>query len=265
MCSLCYNFSVFKTKCVFALPIAFLLASAFAQEVPAPNPPSQPDSKPTNQNPPVKVNIINVCTPAEAEIKEIKDALKKIPAKAGFSPDFEVTRGRASAPGADPARYIRLRRELSSDAVFNIVQYSLSSDPKETQEVLVLKAKDPKDLLLVSIEDNISASAASPATALETDTPASHIKVERFGKSAIALARCENADQSRYENVFTEASKVMAAYRKSLGLRSMFRNELTWLSGTPSKTPTKEKTPKSVADKGEKSPPSAAAIPNPKH
>jgi hypothetical protein len=57
----------------------------------------------------------------------------------------------------------------------------------------------------------------------------------------------------------------MAAYRKSLGLRSMFRNELTWLSAAPQKASTKEKSPKPVAGKAEKNPPSAAAIPNPKH
>jgi hypothetical protein len=245
--------------------MAFLLASAFGQEVPAPSAPAKPESKPASQNPPIRVNILNVCTPPEGEIKEIKDALKKIPAKAAFSPDFEVTRGRASSPGADPARYIRLRRELTGDAVFNIVQYSLSSDPQETQEVLVVKAKDPKDLLLISIEDNISASAASPTTVLETDTPASHIKLERFGKSAIALARCENADQSSYESIFSEASKVMAAYRKSLGLRSMFRNELTWLSAAPTKAPPKEKSPKPVSSKTEKSGANrAVATPDPK-
>jgi hypothetical protein len=223
---------MFKIKYSVGFAMVLLLTAASAQEVPAPTPssPSQTEAKPATQIPPVKVNILNVCAPSDAEKQELADALKKVPKKAVFSPDFEVTRGRTSVPGADPARYIRLRRELTGDAVFSVVQYSLSADPKETQEVLVLKAKDPKDLLLISIEDTISASAAPPGTALQTDTPASHVKVERFGKPSIALARCENADQSSYESIFNDSSKVMAGYRKSLGLSGMFRSELAWLS-----------------------------------
>ncbi|MCU1305675.1 MAG: hypothetical protein JWN45_370 [Acidobacteriaceae bacterium] len=230
---------MFKTKYIVGFAMVFLVAPVFAQEVPAPTAPAQAEPKPATQTPPVKVNILNVCAPSDTEKQEIADALKKVPKRAVFSPDFEVTRGRTSVPGADAARYIRLRRELTGDPVFNVVQYSLSADPKETQEVLVFKAKDPKDLLLISIEDNISASAAPPGTALQTDTPASHVKVERFGKPSIALARCENADQSSYESIFSDSSKVMAGYRKSLGLTGMFRSELAWLSAAPKESSTK--------------------------
>jgi hypothetical protein len=263
---------MFKTKYIAGFVIAFSLTFAFAQEVPAPTPaPAQietkpetkPEAKPATQAPPVKVNILNVCTPSDAEKQEIADALKKVPKKAVFSPDFEVTRGRTSVPGADPARYIRLRRELNGDAVFNVVQYSLSADPKETQEVLVIKAKDPKDLLLISIEDTISASAAPPGTALQTDTPASHVKVERFGKPSVALARCENADQSSYESLFSDASKVMAGYRKSLGLSGMFRSELAWLSAASKETSTKSVT-KTPSAKNAKTAAKAAAPAPPK-
>jgi hypothetical protein len=244
---------MFKTKYIVGYVMAILLAPAFAQEVPPPAAPAQSEPKPATQTPPVKVNILNVCAPSEAEKKEIVDALKKVPKKAVFSPDFEVTRGRTSAPGADPARYIRLRRELTGDPVFSVVQYSLSADPKETQEVLVLKAKDPKDLLLISIEDNISASAAPPGTALQTDTPASHVKVERFGKPSIALARCENADQSSYESIFADSSKVMAGYRRSLGLSGMFRSELAWLSAPQKEISTKLDAAKTPSTKSAKS------------
>src|SRR6185312_11370526 len=89
-------------------------------------------------------------------------------------------------------------------------------------------------------DDQISATAVKPASALDADTPATHIELERFGKSSIALARCENRDQSTYEPLFTEATKLLAQYRKALGLRTMFRNDLTWLS-TPEATVTKPK------------------------
>jgi hypothetical protein len=247
------------------LAFAFLSCVAVAQEAPAP---AKPETKPSSQTPPIKLNIMNVCTPPDAEKQEIVAALAKIPAKAVFSSDFEVTRGRASTPGADPARYVRLRRELTGDPIFNIVQYSLSADPKEIQEILVFKAKDPKDLLLISIEDNISATAAAPGTALETDTPASHIKLERFGKASLGLARCESADQSAYESIFSDASKVIASYRKALGLRSMFRTELSWLSTAPKDSAAKSVSAKKAAGKTEKADktnkPAAASSSEPK-
>src|SRR5205823_3590411 len=119
-----------------------------------------------------------------------------------------------------------------------------------TTETLVFKAKDPKDLLLISIEDQISAGAAKPSTVLDTDTPASHIKLERFGKTSIALARCENADQSNYEPIFAQASKLIAEYRKTLGLRTVFRSDLTWLSAPEAAAATKEKAAKPTPKAG---------------
>ena len=206
--------------------------------------PQSPDkaTSPT-QKPQIKVNILNVCTPPEAEKQEISSALDKVPVKANFSSDFEVTRGRTSSVEMGPARYIRLRRELTADPIFNTVQYSLSSDRQNTQEVLVFKTKEAKDLLLISIEDEISSSAALPRAALDIDTPATHVRLERFGKSSLALAKCENADQSAYQPIFEKASKLIAGYRKSLGLRSMFRNELIWLDQKPQNTAKPAKKP----------------------
>ena len=187
--------------------------------------PQQPSS---DKNPQIKLNFLNVCHPNDAEQKEIAAALKKIPQKVSYTGDFEVTRGR-SVNDKETSKYVRLRREVN-DANFNNILYSLSVDEKNTSETLVFKTKDPKDLVLVSIEDQVSAGAAKPASVLDTDTPATHIKLERFGKTAIALARCENGDQSAYEPLFTEASQLIAQYRKTLGLRTAFRSDLTWLS-----------------------------------
>ena len=218
-----------------ATAVSLLIAvSAVAQE------PTQAPFQSGDKNPQIKMNFLNVCTPTEAETQELQAALNKIPAKVTYSGDFEVTRGRLISDKEGASRYVRLRRELTGDPLFGNVQYSLSADDKNTTETLVFKARDPKDLVVVSIEDQISATAAKPASVLDADTPASHIKLERFGKSSIALARCENRDQSAYEPLFTQATKLIAQYRKALGLRTMFRNDLTWLS-TPEAAVTKPK------------------------
>lgn len=185
--------------------------------------------QPSDKGPKIKLNFLNVCTPSDAEKQEIASALNKVPAKVSYSGDFEVTRGRTINEKEGPSKYVRLRREVIGDPTFNNVLYALSSDAKNTTETLVFKAKDPKELVLVSIEDQISAGAAKPAELLETDTPANHIKLERFGKTSIALARCEN-DQSAYEPLFAQATKLIASYRRTLGLRTMFRSDLTWLA-----------------------------------
>lgn len=189
----------------------------------------------------MKVNYLNVCTPSDAEKDEISAALDRVPRKASFAQDFEVTRGRSSMQDADPARYIRLRREFASDPVFSNVQYSLSTDAKNTVETLVIKVKEPKELFSISLEDQVSASATAPASVLDVNTPVSRIKLERFGKANLVLARCPGADQSAYEPLFTKASGLLAVYRKSLGLHTMFRMDINWLS--PPKPAAKPKSP----------------------
>lgn len=159
----------------------------------------------------------------------MRAVLTRIPGTPRYNPDFEISRGRTSLANAQPARYLRLRRELSNQSEFNHVQYSLSTDATDTHETLVLKVKDAKDLLMVSLEDKVSSSATSPSSLLDADTPVTHIKLERFGKPSLALARCEGSDQSAYAPLFKQASGIFAAYRKSLGLRSTFRNDLNWL------------------------------------
>jgi hypothetical protein len=113
----------------------------------------------------------------------------------------------------------------------------MSKDPQSTVETLVLRLRDPKEFHELSIEDRVSSEAASAATVLSSNTPASRIRVERLGKSSVALARCPEADQSAYESFFAEASSIMARYRKELGLRTEFREDISWLDeGTSHKT-----------------------------
>ncbi len=126
-------------------------------------------------------------------------------------------------------------------ALFSTVQYSFSTDPKNMVETLVFRVRDPKDLMQVSIEDSASA-VTTPAAMLTTNTPATRIKLERFGKSSVVLARCYATDtgpapdQSAYEPLFQSASTIVANYRGLLGARRMVPEELARLgAGASSK------------------------------
>jgi hypothetical protein len=211
---------------------------------------SQQAPEPSSNQPQVKVNLLNVCTPSAEEQKEIAAALARIPKQPLFAPDFEISHGLSTLadapnflqPGSartsdEPsvARYVRIRREFSVQALFASVQYSFSNDGQNMVETLVLHAREPKDLIQVSMED--SASAISNAeNMVAANTPASRIRLERFGKSSIALARCmgsENGpppDQSAYEPLFRSASEVLANYRGLLGVRHTVPAELAQIA-----------------------------------
>src|SRR5437764_13096145 len=102
-------------------------------------------------------------------------------------------------------------------------------------ETLVFRVRDPKDLMQVSIEDGASA-VTTPAAMLATNTPATRIKLERFGKSSVVLARCYATDQgpapdqSAYEPLFQSASAIVANYRGLLGRLRMVPVDLASLS-----------------------------------
>src|SRR5271155_1374153 len=199
----------------------------------------QTDGNAANSQPQVRVNMLNVCSPSADEQKEIAAALARIPKQPLFSADFEVSRGRSTLadmpsflqPGegghvaGEPsvASYVRIRREFSVQALFSSVQYSFSNDGLNMVETLVLHVRDPKDLIQVSMEDSAS-SVASADAMLTSNTPASRVRLERFGKSSVALARCSAAeggpapDQSAYEPLFRGASDVLANYRRLLGV-----------------------------------------------
>ena len=211
------------------------------------------------QQPPVKVNVLNVCAPSVDEQKELSSALAKVPGKPVFSADYEVARGHSTLdqstpiPGMQPlppgavsaADWVRVRREFPEATLFSNVQYSFSVDSKDMVETLVLRVRDPKELMQVSIED--SASAVASATAmLSSSTPVSRVKLERFGKSSVALARCAGAegtpatDQSAYEPIFHAASSIMDRYREALGARKTVPQELAHLGvGTSTRTTAK--------------------------
>jgi hypothetical protein len=199
------------------------------------------------QQPQVKVNVINVCTPSADQQKELSSALAKVPAKLAFATDYEVARGHSTLdqstpiPGMPPmpagttssADWVRVRREFPDSAPFTNAQYSFSVDSKNMVETLVLRVREPKDLMQISIEDSASA-VASPAAMLNSNTPVSRIKLERFGKPSVVLARCSGAegpatDQTAYEPILKAASSLMSRYREGLGVRRMVPQELARL------------------------------------
>lgn len=228
-----------------------------------------PESSATT--PQVKVNVLNVCTPSAEEQKEIAGALARIPRQPLFADDFEISHGLSTlsegpnflqpaqtntrtSDDAPVANYVRIRREFAVQALFSSVQYSFSDDRQNMIETLVLHARDPKDLIQVSLEDSASA-IGSAETMVAANTPASRIRLERFGKSSIALARCpatENGpvpDQSAYEPLFRTASEVLASYRRLLGVRRTVPAELAQIPTEGAKEAAKPKSAKPIEKK----------------
>jgi len=246
------NLVSFLSLALFTVALAL---QAAAQQEPAQTP------APSSQQPQVKVNMLNVCTPSAEEQKEIAAALAHVPRQPLFGSDFEVSRGRstltdmpafleAGQPGhvaGEPsvASYVRIRREFSVQAMFSSVQYSFSNDGVTMIETMVLHVRDPKDLIEVSLEDSASAVTSSDAM-LVSNTPVNRVRLERFGKASIALARCQASaagpapDQSAYEPLFRSASEVMADYRGLLGVKAVVPDELAKIKGM-SKPPAKPK------------------------
>jgi hypothetical protein len=207
---------------------------------------------PAGQQPQVRINYLNVCTPSAEEQKEITAALARVPVKPGFAPDFEIARGRTTMPDAPLSTWVRVRHDFPDGAVFSNAQYSMSVDEQRIVETLVFHFHEPKDVLSISIEDGVS--AATPAQVLAVDTPASRMRIERVGKGSIGLARCQGVDQSAYEPLFQSASQVLARYRDALGVRRTVPADLVRLGvGKPG-------TKKPAAD-GKKPKPSGAAAP----
>ncbi len=212
--------------------------------------------------PPVRVNVLNVCTPGPEAQKEIASALAHIPGQPRWGTDFEVARGRTTlsqdaaaaltgksgaASAAGPlSDWVRIRREFSGASPFVNALYSFSVDKQNMVETLVFPVRDPKDLLQVSISETVSA-VTTPAAALAAGTPPDRIRLERFGKPSVVLARCiggadaPKVDQSAYEPLFRQAAGILAAYRHALGARRTVPEELTRLRQVPSSTSPKKK------------------------
>jgi hypothetical protein len=205
--------------------------------------------------PQLKVNMINACSPSTEDKQALVSALALVPRQPKFAPDFEVDRGRStldekpdflqavegaqqySGDASSSANWVRIRREFPAQTMFSTVQYSFSVDAQNMVETLVFRVRDPKDLLEVTIEDSASA-VTSAAGMLAANTPASRVKLERFGKSSVVLARCyatQSApapDQSAYDPLFASASSLIAHYRGLLDAQRTVPEELARVTGS---------------------------------
>jgi hypothetical protein len=245
--------------------LAVLIVLGLAPAAEAQSPSASPSQ------PPVKVNMLNVCTPSPEDQQQLASALARIPKQPLFTQDFEVDRGRSIldqkptflqqgdtaqvTAGTATATWVRVRREFSVQAMFSTVQYSFSQDAKSMDETLVFRVRDPKEFLEVAIEDNAS-SVTTPAAMLSTNTPARRIRLERFGKSSVVLARCQGLengpvpDQSAYEPLFQSATAIVANYRDLLGARQTIPDELNrtnLLGGTKAASKPRAKKPVAAA------------------
>lgn len=203
-------------KFIAALFLA-LSVSAFAQQ--------------SDQNTQVKINYLNVCTPNDSDQHELSAALDRLPLHPKFSEDFEVSRGRTTggdlplklagaqeSPSQGSSRWVRVRKEFSADSPYVSTQYSLSVDEKHAiTETLVFRSRENKDVIQTSLESNVS--SGDPGQVLATETPADRIRIERYGKASVVLARCPGADQSKYDSLFAKASSVLSRYRTLLAVR----------------------------------------------
>jgi hypothetical protein len=59
----------------------------------------------------MRVNMVNVCTPVDADRDEIAAALTRIPVKPTFNPDYEVARGHTTDK-AGASDWVRMRPPL---------------------------------------------------------------------------------------------------------------------------------------------------------
>ena len=177
---------------------------------------------------------MNVCTPGKDDQDLITHALAEVPAKPAFSPDFEIARGHTTMKDAPDSKFVRLRRDFVPESPLMTAQYSISTDPANTIETVVLRMRDPKEFYEIVLEDRVSAGAAGPTTVVSADTPPSRVRIERLGKNAAGLTRCQEIDQSAYEPVFRRAAEIMAQYRAAMGLSTTFRPDIAWLNGKSS-------------------------------
>lgn len=186
--------------------------------------------------PQIKVNYLNVCAPSEPDKAEILAALNHLPSAPRFSSDFEIARGRttetedAANPGAksstpEISRWIRIRKEFIEGSPYLNAQYTFSLTGDKAEESLVLRIRDPKDVMQVSISDETE-SLTNPTQMVSVRTPADRIRLERFGKSSLVLARCKGADQTAYEPLFQKASEVLNLYRRQLGAPPIVAQDL---------------------------------------
>jgi hypothetical protein len=112
--------------------------------------------------------------------------------------------------------------------VLTDAQYSLSAEGSSASEVLALHLRDTREVLQILISDSVT---GNPSQVAKADTPPDRIRIERFGKASIVLARCAGVDQSAYEPLFEAARGVFERYRAAMAVKSVAPAELARLPG----------------------------------
>ena len=92
---------------------------------------------------------------------------------------------------------------------------------------MALHLRDSREVLQILISDSVT---GSPAQVVQADTPPDRIRIERFGKASIVLARCGALDQSVYEPIFRDrGSAILEKYRARHGSADR-GSRLNWLA-----------------------------------
>jgi len=213
-------------------PLIMLLAGAASAQEPA----SAGAGAQAGTQTKIQVNFLNSCRPAQADLEEMGRALALVKERPRFAADFEISRGvttlteaEARATGApegaaaSPSRWVRIRKEFPEKALLTDAQYSLSVEGDSASETLALHLRESKEALQILISDSVTGSAAQ---VVKANTPPDRIRIERFGKASIVLARCGATDQSAYEPMFRAADEIMEHYRAAMAVRTVVPTEL---------------------------------------
>jgi len=198
-----------------------------------------PAAAPLELQPKIQVNFLNTCRPAAGDLEVMGRALAQVKERPRFGADFEISRGvttlteaEARAAGAPagsaamPSRWVRIRKEFPEKALLRDAQYSLSLDGDAASEALALHLREGKEVLQILISDTVSGGAAD---AVKAATRPDRIRIERFGKGSIVLARCGGVDQSAYEPLFVAAGGILEQYRTAMAVRTVVPSELAHL------------------------------------
>jgi hypothetical protein len=218
----------------------------------------------------IQVNFLNTCRPPSSDVEEMGRALSRVKDTPRFSSDFEISRGvttlseaearAAGVPAGDastPSAWVRIQHEFPDKAPLTDAQYALSVDAGSASESLALHLRDSREVLQIWISDAVKGSAAE---VMKADTPAERIRIERFGKASIVLARCGSIDQSAYEPIFLTAGEILRKYRAAMAVKSVVPAEMARL---PSAKKAGGKGPGSKAAKESRGKESKAAGVNP--
>jgi hypothetical protein len=219
---------------VMGLLIALLAGTASAQESPSAGTTAQAGTQTK-----IQVNFLNSCRPAQADLEEMGRALALVKERPRFAADFEIARGvttlteaEARATGAPegsatmPSRWVRIRKEFPDKALLTDAQYSLSVEGNSASETLALHLRESTEALQILISDSVAGSAAQ---VVKANTPPDRIRIERFGRASIVLARCGAIDQSAYEPLFRTADGIMEQYRAAMAVKMVVPAELAQL------------------------------------